>query len=714
MKNRIHLICNAHLDPVWQWRWTEGCSEAIATFRNAVEIIHEYPELIFNHNEAILYQWVQKYDTRLFNEIRELVARKRWFIAGGWYLQPDVNLPPYENLVRHIRTGRDYFKTEFGVEPKVAFNFDSFGHPAGMPKLLRDFGYEFYIHQRPEKEFLKLPDSLYRWKGLDNCTIPAYRIEIGLYHTERKNITQRLAEATTLALELGRDVALFWGLGDHGGGATRIDLNRIREFTANEQRVEFIHSTTDRFYESIKPLISGLPVYEGSLQRVFTGCYTSLSRIKRKAVEASGAAVQAERLASIVPGHPHPDLSDIWRDILFNDFHDILPGSCTEPAEQDALDLYGRAMENIRRLNMESITAINQSAESLKAHIPVTVFNSSHGLTSFPVEFECMSDYRPFWEGEWVLKLFDRQGNEIPCQEEEPEARLPFHRWRRKISFLAKDMGYGVHHFYLKPVEPPPCPLLGTEGAGALAEDVGAAEPGYLHPSFPRTEQGEVSFLVLPDTSDSWGTNTTAWREVIGRFEPEHGERIIESGVVRTIHESTLTYHQSKIIVHRICHAEWPVTLYKIRIQWNEEQKRLKLAIPAGMENPRLIAQIPGGSEEFAADSQEHVHGTWMMLQSSGDVRPSQGSHLKFIAHNGLHGFDFDGKEVRLSILRSAAYCHEQGYDLNNGRSHKFMDLGIHEIRLAVWEGTGEMSDGMTLEEWIAAPPLVWPHLPIG
>ena len=782
MKNRVHLICNAHLDPVWQWRWTEGCSEAIATFRNAVEIIHEYPELIFNHNEAILYQWVQKYDTRLFHEIRDLVEQNRWFIAGGWYLQPDVNLPPYENLVRHIRFGRDFFKTEFGVEPRVAYNFDSFGHPAGLPKLLRDFGYELYIHQRPEKEFLDLPDSLYQWKGLNDCTIPAYRIEIGLYHTERKNITQRLTEATNLALERGRDVALFWGLGDHGGGATRIDLDRIREFVANEQRVEFIHSTTDRFYEAIKSLIPGLPVYEGGLQRVFTGCYTSLSRIKRKALEASGAAVQAERLvrychprrtspnpllhkegasSSCFPSvenyaaAPTPsflrrgqgevlcepgevpaqkEFSDIWRDILFNDFHDILPGSCTEPAEQDALDLYGRAMENIRRLNMESITAINQSAEPLKAHIPVTVFNSNPGLTTFPVEFECMSDYRPFWEGEWVLKLYDRQGNEIPCQEEQPEARLPFHRWRRKITFLGKDLSAGVHHFYLKPTEgTSPNPLLPKEGATSSGFTSVEMPAGAPTPSFLRRGQGEVpiGFLVLRDTADSWGTNTWAWREVAGKFEAEHEERIIENGTVRNIYESTLIFHHSKIIVHRICYAEWPVTEYKIRIQWNEEQKRLKLAIPTGMENPRLIAQIPGGAVEFPADGQEHVHGTWMTLESpctlqpaTDNQQPTTVNHFKYIAHSGLHGFDFDGKEVRLSILRSAAYCHEQGYDLNNGRSHKYIDMGIHEIRLAIWEETGGMAVGRTrgysptdpysIAEWLNAPPLVWPHLPIG
>jgi alpha-mannosidase len=725
MKNRVHLICNAHLDPVWQWRWTEGCSEAIATFRNAVEIIHEYPELIFNHNEAILYQWIQKYDPRLFNEIKDLIAQNRWFIAGGWYLQPDVNLPPYENLLRHIRFGRKYFKTEFGVEPRVAYNFDSFGHPAGLPKLLRDFGYELYIHQRPEIEFLTLPGNLYHWNGLDNSSIPAYRIEIGLYHTERLNITQRLAEATKLSLELKRDVALFWGLGDHGGGATRIDLNQIRDFSSNEKRVEVIHSTTDRFYDAIKPLIPGLPVYEGSLQRVFTGCYTSLARVKRRAVETSAAAVQAERLATSPSflrreqGEVDEGLADIWSDILFNDFHDILPGSCTQPAEQDALDLYGRAMENIRRLNMASITEINQYAKPLKALIPVTLFNSNPDLTNFPVEFECMSDYRPLWDGDWVLKLFDRQGNEIICQEEQPEACLPFHRWRRKISFLARDTGFGVHYYYIKPVEAPADNLPGKNATTPL--------PGIKEGS----GRLPIRFLVLSDTADSWGTNTWSWRDIEGSFKPDYEEKIIENGLVRTIYESTLVFHHSYIIVHRISYAHWPISEYKIRIQWNEKQKRLKVAVPAGLANARLIAQIPGGAEEFPADGQEYVHGTWLTLLPPETRNPVTDNrqqeicnNLKHIAHSGLHGFDFDGNEVRFSVLRSAAYCHEQGYDLNNGKSHKYMDLGVHEIRMAIWdenevpEDAGisgfSVADPSAIAEWLNASPLVWPHLPIG
>ena len=769
MKHNVHLICNAHLDPVWQWRWTEGCSEALMTFRNAVEILDEYPELIFNHNEAILYQWVQQYDPALFIRIQELVSAGRWFIAGGWFLQPDVNLPPAENLYRNIGMGREYFAKYFGSEPRVAYNFDSFGHPETLPDILGEFGYEMYIHQRPEKEFLDLPSSLYNWKGPNGRTIGAYRIEIGLYHNERNNIEQRLREGANLALKLGRDVAVFWGIGDHGGGASRADLEKIRKYTGTDDRVTFLHSTTDRFYEAVGPLLTNAPVHEGGLQRIFTGCYTSLSRIKRKALEASGAALQAERLseAIIAEGerrkekgeskNPKSDirspsstististsstLSDIWRDILFNDFHDILPGSCTEPAEHDALDLYGRAMENIRRLNLDSITKINRTVPPLQAYIPVTLFNSNPLLTTFPVEFECMSDYRPLWEGEWTLKLFDRAGQEIACQEEQPEALLPFHRWRRKICFLGKDLPMGVHHLEMRKEE-----RIKTKDDLIKNKD-------SLFFSL------SSSFLAIYDRSDSWGTNTWSWRDIAGRFELVPGsERVIEEGPVRCISEQILTWNHSRIILHTITYTGWPVTEYRIRIHWNEARMRLKLAIPVEMQHPRLVAEIPGGSTVFPPDAQEHVHGTWMALkdqeigaerrsrysgterprdwetkgprdqetQRPRDQRPETGDSADsslithhsslitnlFIAHTGLHGFDFDGREVRLSVLRSSAYCHEQGFGLEEGPYRKFMDIGIHEIGLAIWNDPS--IDPAAVAEWLITPPLVWPHLPIG
>lgn len=220
-KPTVHLICNAHLDPVWQWRWEEGASEAVATFRIAAELLRERRDLVFCHNEAVLYRWVERLDPALFGEIKRLVRAGRWAVSGGWSLQPDVNMPGIESTIRQIAEGRAYFRGAFGVVPRVAYNFDSFGHGAGLPQVLRQAGYEMYIHMRPQAGELELPSDLYRWRGADGSEILAYRIPVGLYHTEYDNIGGRLEKGTALALEKGRDIALFWGIGDHGGGPTR-------------------------------------------------------------------------------------------------------------------------------------------------------------------------------------------------------------------------------------------------------------------------------------------------------------------------------------------------------------------------------------------------------------------------------------------------------------------------------------------------------------
>ncbi len=150
---------------------------------------------------------------------------------------------------------------------------------------------------RPQDPDLKLPSDLYRWRGLDGSEVGALRIEVGLYHTERHNLRQRLEEGAALALRLDRDVPVFWGLGDHGGGPTRADLRIIEEFALEEQRVEVRHSTTEQLYQALKPRLDDAPRVEGELGRVFTGCYTSLSRLKREAAGEHRAVGPSRGLA---------------------------------------------------------------------------------------------------------------------------------------------------------------------------------------------------------------------------------------------------------------------------------------------------------------------------------------------------------------------------------------------------------------------------------
>jgi alpha-mannosidase len=713
----LHLICNAHLDPVWQWRWEEGLAETLSTFKTALSMLDADPDLIFNHNEALLYDWVRIHDPGLFREIRERVGAGRWAVAGGWYLQPDVNLPGTESLFRQILYGRRFFSDYFDRYPLVAYNFDSFGHGTGLPQILLQAGFRMYIHMRPQPGELDLPAHLYRWRGLAGSTILCYRINIGLYHTEYGNLAERIDEGVRRVLEGGRDEALFWGIGDHGGGATAEDLEVIKDRIRSEDRIAIRHSTTEDFYRAVKAQEGSAPLFCGGLQPVFTGCYTSLARIKRRAQNNLGLLRQSEALAAAAwflegQAYPAAELDEAWKSHLFNDFHDILPGTCTRPAEGDALDLYGHSELLARRIRIKSmISLVGGGAGS--AYLPLVIGHSQPGLTELPVEAECMISHRPKWSGSWFLKLFEGR-REVPCQEEQAEALLPFNEWRRKVVFMAKLPPLGAAGYRLT-----------LEKGKAWKEQNDPGDESPIHPCpggllLPSPEKGgghhfrpEIKFLVVEDPGDSWGTDILSYRNVEGAFSLEPDSlRILHRGSVRRVTEARFFYGTSRLVLHILHYVSWPFLEMRLRIHWAEEGKRLKAAFPVPLDESLLTAEVPGGAVPIPSDGSEQVHGRWFLVR--GKIR---GKEWAFgAAHDAAPGLDFYRGEVRLSLLRSAAYCHEKGYDLTQGPAPQRMDLGLQHFRMALTTGPpGEASGRLpALADWLSAPPFALAHMPSG
>ena len=176
---KTYLFCNAHLDPVWLWQWEQGFSEALSTFRSAADLVDEYPGFIFNHNESLLYGWVEEHEPELFERIRRQVAEGRWEIVGGWFLQPDCNMPSGEAIVRQALRGRLYFYDKFGKVPVTAVNFDSFGHAQGLVQVLRQCGYKYYVNIRPGKDSYDFPEEDFLWQGYDGSQVIAHRSNKG-------------------------------------------------------------------------------------------------------------------------------------------------------------------------------------------------------------------------------------------------------------------------------------------------------------------------------------------------------------------------------------------------------------------------------------------------------------------------------------------------------------------------------------------------------
>ncbi|HHI68663.1 MAG TPA: hypothetical protein ENJ97_04980 [Planctomycetes bacterium] len=570
---------------------------------------------------------------------------------------------------------------------------------------------------RPSPEELELPDHLFRWRGLEGSEIPALRVPIGFYHSERDDLDEKMARTVDLALRLGRDVPLFWGLGDHGGGATREDLERIRRWKERETRVRIEHSTLESYLEAVEEAARRAPVFEGGLQRSMTGCYTSMSRLKRAAARSLGLLVQAESLRAAAwwdlgLSFPEEDLAQAWRDHLFNDFHDILPGSGTEEVERDALALYGEAEHLARRARMGAATAWARSGGGRGAPLPLALLNGVPLFRATPVEAEFMVDYRPLPAGEWHARLFDASGREIPCQEEPPLAMLPHNGWRRKVSFAADLTRLGALGFRLE-VRRGPAPPAGPFRP-ALPHGIDPATGLVGNLPSPGGKNFLAGPLFLPlafrDEEDSWGMGAWSYGDLLGPFEADPARaRLLLEGPVRSIREAEFSLGASRVLARIIAYADFPVLEYRLRIHWNESRARLKLSLPSAFSGARLWGQVPGGAVEIPSDGGEWPQGRWFLLEGkAGKEDAALG-----VAHLGLHGLDLRDGEVRVSVLRSAAYCHERGFPLE-GKSPLFMDQGVHRVRLLVTAGAPEEVRRRLprMAAWLESPPFALAHLP--
>ena len=255
---RIHLICNAHLDPIWLWEWQEGAAEVISTFRTAARLCEHNETFIFNHNEVTLYKWIQEYDPSLFKRIQKLVKKGTWHIMGGWYLQPDCNMPSGESFVRQILLGRAYFKKYFRVEPKTAINFDPFGHTRGLVQILAKSGYDSYLFGRPtvNDSAFHLACDEFIWKGFDGSQVLAHRFEFP-YNSKLGKAKEKI-EKWIMDHPEKENSALLWGVGNHGGGPSKLDLKNVNELIQKTENYAIAHSTPEAYFKDLKKLTNGI------------------------------------------------------------------------------------------------------------------------------------------------------------------------------------------------------------------------------------------------------------------------------------------------------------------------------------------------------------------------------------------------------------------------------------------------------------------------
>lgn len=696
---RLHLIGNAHIDAVWLWPWVEADAVVHSTFQSALDRMNEDPDVAMTTSSSQFYEWVAESDPELLAAIRKRVEQGRWDLVGGWWVEPDVNMPSGEALARQGLYGQRTLERLFGRTATTGYNPDSFGHTGSLPQILKLQGMNNYVFMRPEPAEKTLPGNLFWWQGIDGTRALTFRIPFS-YGSDRP-LKVRMPQVVELFREQPVKSAMeFFGVGDHGGGPTKASMGDVREIQGQTGAPHVFYSTPDRYFAEVRETLpSDLAVVKDDLQHHSVGCYTAGSAIKKGNRASEAALVTAEKMAAIGSvawgaTYPKADFTAAWERVLFLQFHDSLAGTTLPEHFESAREGYGRALDTAHQ-------AMDKAALRLAWQVPATdpesqylvVFNPNAWSTTENIEYDLG------WNPKTPSRVEDERGQPLPFQ------------WIDATTAVEGRAGL------LAQVE---VPALGyrqirlRKGAGEVAareshvSAVGEVlENEHLRVSFSadgdlgifdkdmgkeifRGGQTGARAVVLNDTSDTWSHHVRAYTDEIGDFKRQD-LKVVEAGPLRARVRVRSTYGASTLTSDWILYAGSRKVEARVSLDWHEHRKMLKYSFPVDVTGPRATYEIAYGAMARENKGEEDPGQRWVDVSGSQGGKPFGFA----VVNDAKYGYSVLGGDVRVSIVRSPPYAQHDPYKLEPKRDYQWMDQGMQSFRMVLaphagaWQGSG-------------------------
>ena len=692
--SKVHLIGNAHTDPVWLWRWQEGYAEVLATFRSALDRIKEFDDFIFTAAGAHYYQWVEEIDPVMFEEIRQRVAEGKWVIVGGWAIQPDCNMPCGESFARHSLYSQNYFLEKFNVISKVGYNVDSFGHTAMLPQILKKSGMNGYVYMRPAEDTemdYPFKNRTFMWKSPDGTAIPTFRI-LTRYCTRSESVYACAEECKDVAQEIRDDqIMCFYGVGNHGGGPTIKQILELKKLQNQDMGENYVFSSPNRYFEELD--VTNLPEYTGDLHHHASGCYTAVMQIKSLNRMSESHLISAEKagvMANLLGTLPIPvSLKEAWKPTLFNHFHDIIAGCCIRPAVEDAIYGFGHSIYAADQAENRALQSIAWNIDTSRENpvvlekeefrvwerndngTPIVIFNTN----SFPVK-------APVRMGELMKSIEDNEGNLILSQmvrgamtngkddkwESEIIAEIPPMGWKLYWGFRNRENGNCI----------PTCQNLEQYRLDNPNFTVEFSEDMYIKRIYDKKNNremlaGNVIPIVIDDAdSDTWAHNIFTFDKVVGAFGNGRVICATEGPISQDI-RIQYTYGASLLIVDVKLYRELDEVQMYCYVNWQEKHKILKFSFPTTVENGVAVTSIPYGFSNRPADGKEQTMQKWVAVC---------GEDYGFgLSTDTRTAYSLTDGELRIACLRSTLFADHYG---ERDEYCEFSDLGEHKFKMAI------------------------------
>jgi len=694
----LHLISQAHLDPVWLWPVRDGMAEALTTMQSAVDRAAEVAQFKFTRASTETYRWVKETDPVLYRRIQMLVKQGRWELIGGWIEQADCNIPSTESLIRQGLYGHAFFNREFGKTTRIGYNVDSFGHAGGLPQILKATGMDRYVYMRDHDNGLPSLPLLFWWKAPDGSRVLTQRI-LGNYSQSYAirpdEMEARVREAATTHFAPGFDHGVFWfGVGNHGGGPTRDQIAKILELQNDPSLPELRFSTANDYFDAVEQeaAFAKLPVVEDELNFNFRGCYSATGAVKSLHRASEKALQTAEAIYSLAGGTRSGELHAAWRKLLFNEFHDIMAGTCIEPAFAETRDRFGSTLDCAREVAARETCRMARQVDTRQEKGSVLF-----ALNPLPWKRTAMVAFDTFISPhnvEEISHLETKSGQKIPIQWLGAEANFgPYGMPWGKLTALVElpPGGYRAFRVAMRPVRKnaPAKPAPKTRKP-ALA-------------SLPIPQRGEaldapVGVVVIEDLSGTWGHGSTEFRKELGRPTIVSTQEL-EPGPLVKITRQISRWKSSEIWMDVARYKHTPHIELRFRINWQEKRQIAKLEIPTRLENSRLVCKTAGGVSVRPANGEEFPCHDWIALEGTLGRKPATVA----LINDSSYSCDTKDGTLRMVLARCVPFAEHPPFEYKDDTNVKFTDQGWQEHRFWLTVGPGSWA-GLDLEraaqEW--------------
>jgi alpha-mannosidase len=677
----LHIIGHSHIDAAWLWPWRDGADSVLDTFRSALNRITETPGFCYSHSSSAHYRWVERADPAMFEQIKERIRQKRWEVVGGWPVEPDCNIPSTESFVRHSLYGKEYCRRALGVDVKIGMNPDSFGHAAGLPTILKNAGYGYYVFMRPQEHEMDLP-LLFWWEGPDGSRILTLRIwrtydawggHDASADAIRASVTQMFAPGQNHA-------ALFLGVGDHGGAVTREQIRNVIELQKDPSLPELRWSTLASFFAEVErsAAFASLPVIKGELEHHARGCYSAYGEgkfLNRRAERMLGEAESISVVAGLAANHPYPgkEYAESWWKVNFCQFHDLMAGTALYSDYQESRDSLGFACETAQTSKIEALQtmAVKIDLSAVKENA-VFLFNPLPWRRKALVEVILdASERQPMY-------LASSDGEQV-CTQWRPSPSMTnfFPRLSAWVDLPA--CGYKVFEL--------------CHGKSQTAESYSSAfqisQSGFGISALKAEDgtellSGPLGLVVIRDTSDTWSHGVDAFRDEMGRPKLI-SSTVIEDGPVTRVTRQRAHWMDSEIVLDIAQFAGLDAVEFRFAIDWHEREQILKFEIPTALVRPRVFAKVPGAVLERHTNGQEEPYQDWAAVQ--GEIGSNE--YTVALMNNSTYSYDCLDGLFRTILIRSAPFARHNPNQVPTDDNNAWQDQGRQERTFWLTGGKG-------------------------